>query len=431
MILQASQPERWLMFALAIAGIGFSIFTLYKGKKISLQEKGLPFFIGFLGLMEFISLITNAFGRYNLAKSFLTSGFFSLIVGVLLIWTVRLINEALSLASEAYKDQDKKVVYINFEKVGKRVSPVFYLLLTIGWLILFGRNFYAYKILTEPIVDFLSMERNIGNNTFTIQSILFFFGILILSGLTSKIVSFFASGNFHSPGTTTGKKTGIGSWLLLIRIAIMSIGVFFAFAVAGIPLDKLAIILGALSVGIGFGLQTLINNLVSGLIIAFEKPINVGDIVEIGGQTGTMKSIGFRSSVISTPEGSDVIIPNGELLSQHLINWTMTDSRRRVNIQVGVAYGSNLESVVKALQELMEADDRILKFPAPAVMVKEFNSSSIDLSLFFWVGHFNTAFQLKSDMMLAIDIKFKELGIEIPFPQQDLHIKTMVKHEGS
>lgn len=107
--------------------------------------------------------------------------------------------------------------------------------------------------------------------------------------------------------------------MLLVRITIITVGVLLAFVSAGIPMDRFAIILGALSVGIGFGLQTLINNLVSGVIIAFEKPINVGDIVEITGQTGRMKSIGIRSSVVTTWDGADVIIPNGDLLNQHLL----------------------------------------------------------------------------------------------------------------
>lgn len=129
----------------------------------------------------------------------------------------------------------------------------------------------------------------------------------------------------------------MGSWLLLVRIVIISIALFLAFASAGTQMDKIAILFSALSVGIGFGLQTLVNNLVSGLIIAFEKPVNVGDDVDINGQSGIMKSIGFRSSVISTYDGSDIIIPNGDLLNAHLINWTLGETKRRVEVLIGNA----------------------------------------------------------------------------------------------
>ena len=200
-----------------------------------------------------------------------------------------------------------------------------------------------------------------------------------------------------------------------------------AFAAAGIPMDRLAIILGALSVGIGFGLQSLVNNLVSGLILAFEKPINVDDVVEFGGQSGTMKSIGFRSSVITTWDGADVIIPNGNLLSQQLINWTRGNSSRRVEIVTGVAYGTDIEKTKKLIVDLLVADKRIMSFPQPLVLIKDFNSSAIDLRVLFWIEHFDTWTLIKSDIILAIDEIFRKEGIQIPFPQQDLNIRSFVK----
>ena len=143
-----------------------------------------------------------------------------------------------------------------------------------------------------------------------------------LSVIISKIVSFFASDQQQSAAKNdTQAKHGLGSWLLLVRISILAIGLFLAVAAAGIPVDRITIVLGALGVGIGFGLQTLVNNLVSGLIIAFEQPVNVGDVVDVSGQGGIMKSIGFRSSVISTWDGADMVMPNGDLLNSHLMNW--------------------------------------------------------------------------------------------------------------
>jgi len=202
--------------------------------------------------------------------------------------------------------------------------------------------------------------------------------------------------------------------------------VLLAFAAAGIPMDRLAIILGALSVGIGFGLQSLINNLVSGLILAFEKPINVGDVVEFGGQSGTMKSIGFRSSIITTWEGADVIIPNGNLLNEQMINWTMGNSSRRVEIVTGVAYGTDLEKTKKLLLDLLAADKRITAFPKPSVLIKELNSGAIELRILFWIEHYSTWIQTKSDMIETIDQAFKKEGIKIPNPSQDLNIRSFV-----
>jgi small-conductance mechanosensitive channel len=136
-------------------------------------------------------------------------------------------------------------------------------------------------------------------------------------------------------------------------------------------------------VGIGFGLQELTNSLVSGIIIAFEKPVNVGDVVEVDEQSGTMKSIGFRSSVITTWDGADVIIPNSTLLSSNLINWTMSDEKRRVDVTVQVLYGADLKHVQEILLELLAANERILKYPAPTVELTDLKNSIVDLQFVF------------------------------------------------
>jgi potassium efflux system protein len=390
-----------------------------------LKEKGVRIFLGFFILMELIAAGANLYGRYNFSKSFLTSGIFGLTNAVLFFWVIRLINEMLTLAAGIYKKPGKKTLYIDFEKIGRKVPPVFYFLFVIGWCILFGRSFYFFRKITGPITDFMVSERTIGESTFTIQSVFVFFLILILSGMISSIVTFFASGEQEVAGTR-GKKGGIGSWLLLIRITIITIGVLLAFAAAGIPMDRLTLILGALSVGIGFGLQSLVNNLVSGLILAFEKPINVGDVVEFGGQSGTMKSIGFRSSIITTWEGADVIIPNGNLLSEQMINWTMGNRNRRMEIVTAVAYGSDRGSTKKLLLDLLTADKRVMRNPPPVVLIKDLNSNTIEIRILFWIENFDAGTQIKSDMIEAIDEAFKKDGIQIPNPSQDLNIRSFI-----
>jgi len=409
LILQSSRAERYGMLLLSLTATTFGLVFLIGGRRKELREKRIRIFLGFLIVMELISAIANMYGRYNFSKSFLTSGIFGLTNGILFFWVIRLINEMLTLSARIYRRPGKKTMYIDFEKVGQKAPSAFYYFLIIGWCILFGRSFYFFRKITGPFVEFVAKERTIGESTFTIQSVFVFFIILFISGTVSSVVTLFASGE-QGVESTRGKKTGIGSWLLLIRISIISIGVLLAFAAAGIPMDRLAIILGALSVGIGFGLQSLVNNLVSGLILAFEKPINVGDVVEFGGQSGTMKSIGFRSSIITTWDGADVIIPNGNLLSGQMINWTMGNNNRRVEIVKGIAYGTNLEKTKKLLLDLLATDKRILVNPPPLVLVKDFNSSSIDIRVLFWIENYVAWTQIKSDMIEAIDEAFKKEG---------------------
>ncbi len=428
LILQASRPERWFILALSVSGAVSGSIIILMGRRKELKEKLALYFIGFVIVLQVLSTFSNMYGRYNLAKTCFTSGFFNVVLAILFFWTLRLINQGLSLASKAYSVPGKRLFKINFERMGNKPSPIFYVLLFVGWFFLFARNFYAFRLIAEPIKNFIVQKRTMGEFSFTIGSIFEFFVILYLSGLTSRTVSFFATRTPNVYDSNTGKG-GIGSWLLIIRIAIVSIGLLLAFASIGIPMSELTIIFSALSVGVGFGLQSLVNNLVSGLIISFEKPVNVGDIVEIGGQSGTIKSIGFRSSIISTPMGAEVVIPNGELLDQHLINRTHDNTFRIVDIPLGVAYGTNLEKAIRILKDLPTKDERILANPPPGVIVKQFGSSSIDMQLSFWVKKISEWDAVKSDIILAIDISFKENKIEIPVPQQDIHIRSISQEQ--
>jgi len=199
-------------------------------------------------------------------------------------------------------------------------------------------------------------------------------------------------------------------------------GIWIAMAAAGIPMDKAAIVFGALGVGIGLGLQSLVNNLVSGLIIAFEKPVNVGDIIEISGKSGIIRTIGFRSSVVNTWDGSDVIIPNGDLLNAHLVNWTRGNTIRRVEIAMGIAVGSDLDKVKELITQLFSTNERVLKDPAPFVVANDFDNNSLNISIYFWVSHTREWKALRSEFIVAINKMMKENAIEFAIPQQDLTV---------
>jgi len=423
LVLQASRVERWFMLFISIFGTIAGINILLRGHKDELREKWIVWSIAFMTLLELISALANMIGRYNLAKTLFISGFLNVVIAILFLWTVRLINEGLFLAFNVYSGQDKKLFYLNFEKVGKKAPALFYLVLILGWIVLFGRNFIAFDYLSKPLLNFFSEERTLGNYSFSINNMLLFITIMGIAVVISKIVSFFASDrHLHAGKDDKSGVEGIGSWLLLVRISILSIGLFLAVAAAGIPVDRITIVLGALGVGIGFGLQTLVNNLVSGLIIAFEKPVNVGDIVDVDGQGGKMKSIGFRSSVISTWDGADVVMPNGDLLNAHLVNWSLGGNRKRISILIGVAYDTDLEKCRQILAEILNSEQRISKNPGPVVQYEQFSNSSIDLKVYFWTKHIGDTYATKSDLIMKIVTAFRANGIEIPFPQQDIYL---------
>jgi len=205
---------------------------------------------------------------------------------------------------------------------------------------------------------------------------------------------------------------------------LLMLGLVVALAAAGFEVSQLAIVLGALSLGIGLGLQTVVNNFVSGLILMFERPIQPGDTVEVAGTVGTVREIGMRATTFTTYEGADVVVPNGMLLSEKLINWTLTSNTRRVDIPVGVAYGSDPEKVRTLLLEVAQRTERVVHQPPPAVWFTGFGASSLDFSVRVWT-RLDDHPGVRSALGLAIHDALRDAGIEIPFPQQDLHLKSV------
>lgn len=423
LLLAFTQVERIAMLILSFIGVLYGIFLFANDKRVQLKERRILYFVAFMLGMQSLSLIFNLYGSLNFSKALLVSGFLGVVLGIILLWTVRLINQLLALASNIYNKPDKKLFFINFDKVGEKVPSIFYFLLTFGWVILVGRNFYAYNLISGDFSNFLNDPRTLGSYDFTINSLFIFLVILVISVLLSRIVSFFSSDPDVANSSSQRKHISLGSWLLLVQIFIISMGLFLAVAASGIPLDKITIVLGALGVGIGLGLQGLFNNLVSGVIIAFENPVKVGDLIEINGKPGVMKSIGFRSSVVNMYEGASIIIPNGDLLGQQLVNWTMGKGKK-ITIVVGVAYGTDLEKTSLLIKEILKNDLRIHQQPVPRVLPKEFGDSRIDFEIGFWVTNYLEVPFVKGDIINQIDVMFKKQGIVIPFPQRDIHFRS-------
>jgi potassium efflux system protein len=171
-------------------------------------------------------------------------------------------------------------------------------------------------------------------------------------------------------------------------------------------------------VGIGFGLQNIVNNLVSGMILAFEKPIQIGDVIEVGSHAGTIKEIGIRSSKLATSDGSEVIIPNGDMISQQVVNWTLSNTNRRVEIMVAVAYGSDIEKVKKLLIDLLSNRDDIMKTPGPSVFVNAVTDRFVEFRVSFWASDISNAAELRSRVVSTIYETLAKEGINLPVTPQ-------------
>jgi small-conductance mechanosensitive channel len=221
-----------------------------------------------------------------------------------------------------------------------------------------------------------------------------------------------------SGGVRNSIRTGIG------YIGIM-IAALIAFSYAGFNLSSIAIIAGALSVGIGFGLQNLVNNFVSGLILLIERPIKVGDQVVVGGEEGYVRKISVRSTELETFDRATVIIPNGYFIAEKVKNWTLRDKVRRVAIPIGVAYGSDPHRVQAVLLKVALDNPDVLKTPEPVVTLDEFSPASINFTLYSFVDDINKAGSIRTQLSMAILDAFAEASIEIPFGQTDVTVRKM------
>jgi small-conductance mechanosensitive channel len=203
------------------------------------------------------------------------------------------------------------------------------------------------------------------------------------------------------------------------------IGFLFALSILGFEVSKITILLSALGVGIGFGLQGVVNNFVSGLILLFERPVRVGDTIELAGKWAEIRRIGLRSTTIKTFDEADVIIPNSDLITNQVTNWTLTNRLVRLTIPVGVAYGSDVPLVMKTLADCAKEHEMIATFRPAQVLFLEFGESSLDFELRVWVKDADNRLEVKSELHQAIDQSFREKKIEIAFPQRDLHLRSM------
>jgi small-conductance mechanosensitive channel len=214
-----------------------------------------------------------------------------------------------------------------------------------------------------------------------------------------------------------------GAISMVIRYTVIGVGIFLAISTLGLDLGKFGLLAGALGVGLGFGLQNVIANFVSGLILVFERPIQVGDKVEVGTVLGNVKQIGVRSSTVQTFDGSEVIVPNADLISHQVTNWTLSDSRQRMKLPVKVAFDTEPEEVLEILLKIAREHPGVLDEPKPVATFNGFGDYFLDFTLYYWISE--NIFQIKTEVALAVHRRIKEAGIEKPRPQQDIQLKII------
>jgi small-conductance mechanosensitive channel len=272
--------------------------------------------------------------------------------------------------------------------------------------------------------DFLSTPfGNVGSSEISITFLLYLvISILLVMVVAKKAKQILVNRILSRTKMDAGVTQSIGT---IVRYVIIILGLVIIFQSAGLDLSALSVLAGALGVGIGFGLQNIFNNFISGLIILFERPIKVGDRVQIENISGDVVRIAARATTIITNDNISIIIPNSEFVSSRVINWSHNDRMVRFRIPVGVAYKEDPETIRKLLLEVAANNQNVLKSPAADVIFTEFGDNSINFELWVWtIKLINRPKVLQSQLYYAIFKKFKEHNIEIPFPQRDLHFKN-------
>ncbi|MBS4036442.1 MAG: mechanosensitive ion channel family protein [Ignavibacterium sp.] len=263
----------------------------------------------------------------------------------------------------------------------------------------------------------------LGNFELTLWSVFYLLVLLfLLFYVTAKLRKWLVYQVLAKSNIELGVRIAVGT---ILRYVVVLIGLFIILQTFGIDLSSVTILAGALGVGIGFGLQNVTNNFVSGLIILFERPIKVGDRIEVADITGDVTKISMRATTITTNDNISIIVPNSEFISSTVINWSHTDRDIRLNIPVGVSYNEDPEKVKNVLLEVVDANQGVLQNPKPDVLFDEYDDSSINFSLRVWTSEYiNRPGVLKSQLYYEIFKRFRKEGIEIPFPQRDIHIKN-------
>lgn len=283
----------------------------------------------------------------------------------------------------------------------------------------------------EKILNWLKTYWNIelfhlGTSPFTPKTLLLLIlSLFLLFYMSSKIKKLLVGKIFPRYDLDVGVGQSIAT---IVRYALIIIGIVVIFQTTGIDLSAIGLLVGALGVGIGFGLQNITNNFISGIIILFERPIKVGDRIEIDELAGNIVDISARATTVITNDNIAVIVPNSDIVNTRVINWSHNNRNVRFNFPVGVSYKEDPELIRKLLIEIANGNPGVLKNPKPDVLFDEFGDSSLNFIFRVWTSDYSdTPGMLKSELYYEIFKKFKEHNIEIPFPQRDIHLKSGFK----
>jgi potassium-dependent mechanosensitive channel len=302
----------------------------------------------------------------------------------------------------------------------RRIRRVLFWLVAGGWLL----RWLAYMGLLQPAFSFgraiLAMNLERGSVNVSLGDVLVFFLTVWVAYLLSAFIRFLLQEDIYprmqiAPGLSYAVSR-------LLNYVILALGVVVGMGLMGVDLSRVSVLAGAFGVGIGFGMQSVVNNFVCGLILLFERPIHVGDMIEIGDLLGEVRRIGIRASTVRTRQGADIVVPNAQLVTDKVTNWTLSDKLRRIQLPVGVNYEASPKKVIEILEAVARTTPRVLQNPPPRALLMNYGDSSINFELRAWTDESLNWRQVRSNLAVAVYDAVKEAGMTFPFPQREVRV---------
>jgi potassium efflux system protein len=401
--------QRCLFIVVNILGIRYGLVQI-KSIRDQLYIKG--FFkwasIIFIGLNA-LAILFNIFGRVSLSNMLSLTAFIALTQIVALSVLLKILLEIILL--QIYTTRIKRGIEKMFdhESLSDTLKRPFILVISYMWLVVIASNLNIWESLRAAFQSLLNHPNTIGSITFTLGNIVLFFIIIWTAHLLQKYVAYFFGEIDDENEENINKRQH--SKLLVTRLVVLIVGYLLAVAASGMPLDKLSILLGALGVGVGLGLQNVVNNFVSGVILIFDKPIQIGDVIEISSESGRVKSMGLRTTKINAPNGAEIIIPNGNLLSQNITNWTYTDNYKLVEIAIEVAGDVTPDEINTIIIEAIESLPLLNNTKMPQIYYNAISDEKYKVLIKFWCSIYKTEESISSARQVLFS-SFKAKGLK-------------------
>ncbi len=374
-------------------------------------------------LVCLVSFLAQTAGYTTLASRLVDASIKSVFIGIFAMMAVRLGEGGVDFLLDQPLLRRRVFVQRFGRELGNRLKRIFVFLVWVGAFYNFLAVWGVYDSFVQAWGDLTSVGVTVGQVQVTVAMVLLALLVIYLAIELSWVLrATLETQIFPYRQVDRGVSDSIKK---LLHYLLVFLGFLMAMSLAGIELKNFAVLAGAFGIGIGFGLQNIVNNFVSGLILLFERPVKVGDMVVVDNEWGNVRKIGLRSTVIETFDQSELIVPNSRLISETVTNWTFSTSRSRVVLTVGTAYGSDLALVLKILLEAAQSHELVLDDPAPSPIFVGFGESSLDFELRCWIADVGKRFGVRSDLGQFIDRRFREEGVEIPFPQRDLHLRSV------